>query len=66
MTSASLATTGLTRLRLLTVEQEQVEEEGEEYRVVADMVEVPAAPTTYWCTVHKLEEAFRAVHHVLR
>ena len=43
---------GMTRVRLLTVEEE-IEKDGEEYLVRSVGVEVEASDTTYWCSVHR-------------
>ena len=43
---------GMTRVRLLTVEEE-IEKDGEEYLVQSVGVEVEASDTTYWCSVHR-------------
>ena len=47
----------MTRVRLLTVDEEEEEEvdDGEEYLVQSVGVEVAASDTFYWCSVHRLE-----------
>ena len=49
----------MTRVRLLTVDEEEDEDEevddGEEYLVQSVGVEVAASDTTYWCSVHRSE-----------
>ena len=44
----------MTRVRLLTVEEEEDGgEDGDEYLVQSVGVEVAASDTTYWCSVHR-------------
>ena len=47
----------MTRVRLLTVDEDEEEEvdDGEEYLVQSVGVEVAASDTSYWCSVHRLE-----------
>ena len=49
---------GMTRLRLLAVEEE---EDGEEYLVNNMEVEVAATDTFYWCSVHRSGRHFSHV-----
>ena len=45
----------MTRVRLLTVDEDEEEEvdDGEEYLVQSVGVEVAASDTSYWCSVHR-------------
>ena len=47
----------MTRVRLLTVDEDEEEEvdDGEEYLVQSVGVEVAASDTSYWCSVHRSE-----------
>ena len=47
----------MTRVRLLTVDEDEEEEvdDGEEYLVQSVGVEVAASDTAYWCSVHRSE-----------
>ena len=47
----------MTRVRLLTVDEDEEEEvdDGKEYLVQSVGVEVAASDTSYWCSVHRSE-----------
>ena len=69
LSDGSTASTGMARVRLLSVEQkeeQEEQEEQEEYLVKAEDVAISSSDTFYWCSVHKLPQQFEQKHHVLR
>ena len=63
----NIATTGFSRTRLLKVEPTNNEFPADSKNLeIRHIVDLPPDDTTYWCSVHKLPNAFTKKHHAIQ
>ena len=53
-------------MRLWQVDPKIVEPADTKTYEVRHQVDLPSDDTTYWCSVHKLPDAFKKKHHVIQ